>query len=361
MLQLMSAATSSRQVHACEAALGLMGIKPVYSSRTVKYIRSQPRRKAANTVMHGRLFQTPMQLYKQRHASLSLTTFPQYYTDGYLLVRSTSRTRYPASKYKVIGEVGEYMQLQALHPPLVRFTQCNPSTDPEGFAFNILLQHVPFRSEDQGPLMPDGEPNHFLRSPANVSGSYFVECFVRGIWTDEADLATAVEESCIARMYHSAQLFAATERMTQLYEDMGAMLDGSSDDDPRVTAWAATAGCTAEMKDEFADLRSMDLTQEQQGVLLQVATAVGGLHIITGGPGSGKTTSTKRLVDDLRQADIPVRLCASTGAAAVRLSQWAVTAHSAFRLPARGAIGSVPITDELRKAVHQRAVFVIDE
>lgn len=93
MLKLISAATNSRHVHACEAACTLLDIPPVTASRAVKYVRSHPPRKATNTFSQGRLYLTPVQLYKQRHSSLNALTFTQYHEQGYVLVPRASKKR----------------------------------------------------------------------------------------------------------------------------------------------------------------------------------------------------------------------------------------------------------------------------
>ena len=88
--------------------------------------------------------------------------------------------------------------------------------------------------------------------------------------------------------------------------------------------------------------------------------------MLTGGPGSGKTFTTKKLTRQLRQMGKTVMLTASTGAAAVRLSAFATTNHGAFDLPCgTGAMSSwvMGSSDVHPKAEALRAadVFIIDE
>ena len=74
-------------------------------------------------------------------------------------------------------------------PIICRYTDCNPSTDIEGFCFNLLLEKVPFRSETE------------LLHPRNTEGSYFAECIRRGFIKDQESLETLISEYCMKRLY----------------------------------------------------------------------------------------------------------------------------------------------------------------
>jgi exodeoxyribonuclease V alpha subunit len=74
-----------------------------------------------------------------------------------------------------------------------------------------------------------------------------------------------------------------------------------------------------------ATLVSFPLAPGQQAALLKVETAP--FSILTGGPGTGKTTIIRALVNSFRRAGLQLRLVAPTGRAAKRLSE--ATEHPA--------------------------------
>ncbi len=91
-----------------------------------------------------------------------------------------------------------------------------------------------------------------------------------------------------------------------------------------------------------------------------------GIAVLSGGPGCGKTFTTKKLTRLLRAAGKTVHLSASTGAAAVRLSHFATTNHCAFNLPIQH-LPHMPRVHQQRsvdvraQALQSADVFIIDE
>jgi len=63
----------------------------------------------------------------------------------------------------------------------------------------------------------------------------------------------------------------------------------------------------------------VELTEEQEGAVEQALRR--GLSVITGGPGTGKTTVLKAVIHGLRSSGDSVALCAPTGRAAKRMSE----------------------------------------
>ncbi len=91
--------------------------------------------------------------------------------------------------------------------------------------------------------------------------------------------------------------------------------------------------------------RAADITfsPAQEEALYQAATS--GLLIITGGPGTGKTTLVKGILSLYRQMGLKSMLCAPTGRAAKRMTE--VTGHEAFTIHRLLEAGIDPHTGRL--------------
>ncbi len=122
----------------------------------------------------------------------------------------------------------------------------------------------------------------------------------------------------------------------------------------------------AALAGEFADLDDKPYTPEQQAAVQQILAIGAGVVVLTGGPGSGKSFTIKKLTRQLRQQGKTVLQTASTGAAAARLSPFATTAHHSFSLPVssfkqgnnfRSPAAADPLMEQLRNT----DVVIIDE
>ncbi|KAG2482459.1 hypothetical protein HYH03_018605 [Edaphochlamys debaryana] len=308
-------------------------------------------------------------------------------------------------------------------PRLVRFTDFNPAGSPEPYFYNLLLSQVPFRHEAE------------LISRNNASGTYFEECQRRGIIHNTSDLDTHLQSYASYHLFDRHQREAMLATLLSKYTPDEALdtfggegLFGQADDAPAgsngaggreggaeqgpgsaadtqagAAGQAATTAASpaairqaaaarlmqqlqkqqqraerqqrrqaSAIADEFSELDGTPLTEHQQGAVDGLLGAKG-LHLLSGGPGSGKTFTVRKLTRQLRQAGKSVQLAAATGAAAVRLSPYASTAHGAFVLPvgrgaqgkARGGGGSsfraLSSTDARCMALQNTDVFIIDE
>jgi hypothetical protein len=74
-----------------------------------------------------------------------------------------------------VDSLGYSVQKRPPHQS-VRFSTPHPSSNPEGFFYNLLLKSYSFRAEDE------------LLSPENSLGLYYAECCWRGVIQDEEDL-----------------------------------------------------------------------------------------------------------------------------------------------------------------------------
>lgn len=362
MLQLISAMTHSRPVHACEAALTHLKIPPVFSSCTVRAVSSQPPYLRTANVSRGRsISMSPVDEYCMRHTSLEALTFTEYHKEY-----TMSRKDLPHSTYELVAHETsfcEFKQYKFRKPPLTRFTQFHPRRSHEAFFYNVLLERVAFR--DEGLARPDAEPGAHLLSADNRSRTYFEECVIRGIIVDEESLEQLALDACAKRLYSSAETYTATNRLKELHDMLMLPVLGAqlADDSPDLPDWDVTYGDLVALRKEFEELATKEPSADQACVIESIMDAKGGLHVLCGGPGTGKTFVTKRLAHQHRMAEppLPLVLSASTGAAAVRLSRFANTNHSTFQLPTRGYPRYVPIADPLRAAVHAKATFILDE
>lgn len=90
----------------------------------------------------------------------------------------------------------------------------------------------------------------------------------------------------------------------------------------------------ASLINEFAEkMLNVELNEGQRAFLNTILANPKGWHCLSGAPGSGKTFMTQLLTHRLRAGGKVVLLSAMTGAAAVRLSAYASTAHHNLYIP----------------------------
>lgn len=102
-----------------------------------------------------------------------------------------------------------------------------------------------------------------------------------------------------------------------------AMIDMPS----RITEIAKDIKWTEFLK-EIADNNDVELTKQQQSAVKEALT--GKLSVLTGGPGTGKTTTLQMVIAALDALDFEFALASPTGRAAKRLSE--ATSHDAYTI-----------------------------
>ena len=107
--------------------------------------------------------------------------------------------------------------------------------------------------------------------------------------------------------YYAKRLYFDEEACARRVERL--LAQKPSVDVGRVTRWLEAYGCT----------KRLTLSQEQRDAVVQIAQLP--LAILTGGPGCGKTTTTKTLVALLQAMNKRVLLTAPTGRAAQRMNE----------------------------------------
>ena len=344
----------------CEAALLLLGRPSVSFSTNVQYVDSKtPGTRILRCV--GRHINTtivhPVDKYVARPAELEDVPFCTYFTD-YRLDSNIMENM----EYIGMDALGNFVHARH-EPAIVRFTDYHPARNIEGYCYNMLLRKVPFRHEEQ--LLELGDGN-----------SYLTSCILQGYIQDEDDLLGILDDYCAAHLYATENLdvLLAQLRSTlpataidmlelhDCYDAAGANHDHAADAVPAPPPTTLLRPFATESW--FRELNSTppQLTPSQAAAFQSIVTTEGGLHVICGGPGTGKTFLTRYLTHYFTTRDINVRLTATTGAAAVRLSKHCSTMHSAFAIPC-GAAYLTPLSSGHCSFVSlaQSDVIVVEE
>ncbi|KAG2496073.1 hypothetical protein HYH03_005992 [Edaphochlamys debaryana] len=404
VVKLINAFLCSTVVSPTLAWLMCANINTVHMSSSVLAIDSSSRTRA---VLPGARLQTPaVKVSMLRPVQLEGTTFTSFYME-YALVPVKPRTRRQRRRGQQPGQQPAQQPLQQRHserpagkgrrrapslaPPWTGTLTSSASPSPascasairtrrrlEGYFYNLLLKSVAFHHEDN------------LLSPANDSRTYFEECRMRELVRNTSDLEVHLESYAKYHLFNAQRRQALLASLLSKYEvpegmdddldpdtatfgvnygglrDAPAAGEGRASRRRRPPAAATTSAIREALATKFAELDGSPYTAEQQVVVDAIKTRSSGLLVLTGGPGSGKTFMTKKLRRELRQAGKTVHLSASTGAAAVRLSRFTVTNHSAFDLPVsgRGLQSWALAQSELHpksQVLRNTDVFIIDE
>jgi ATP-dependent exoDNAse (exonuclease V) alpha subunit len=355
-LSLISAMVLSKPVSPCEAALHLLRIDTVRMP-PVLYVASTPpelrTRLVTGAAQRGKAKPAPVDLYCSRPPSLHEVTFTQYfkqYSTG-SAPRCSVRVDGQPVQLQCVGRdtYGNFVHaLPPEQPAIVRFTDYHPANQMEAYFYNVLLQHVPFQSEQE------------LLSAANSDKSWFAECHLRDLISSQDDVEQHLHRYSARHLLERVETHRMLNLMLQ--KNSRANLDMHSP----VTADAPAAavaeeGAEKDLLGEFADLLDCTLTAEQQGVFDALMSSDGGLHVVSGAPGAGKTFLTRYLAMQLAMRGKQVALYATTGAAASRLSRYATTVHAGFGIPAVGTIAPLQQNDPLFMTLVDADVIIIDE
>lgn len=114
---------------------------------------------------------------------------------------------------------------------------------------------------------------------------------------------------------------------------------------------------------EFQYMENTKLTKDQQKIYDNLLEKPGGLHIISGTPGSGKTFIIRYLIYNLTNQNKSIILTATTGATAMRIFRLARTAHYQFGLPKEHDMfrSTLMYTDERYHELRNADIIIIDE
>ena len=188
-------------------------------------------------------------------------------------------------------------------------------------------------------------------------------------------LETLIHEYVQTHLYQDAQIAELLEALRHKFDgllnpapqppdaDDHLSSDSGSEDQPADEPLQA-AGPTPveELENEFAETDAVELTTEQQAIHDALLQREGGISMVSGMGGSGKTLLMKKLTRSLRKANKTVVLCATTGAAAIRLSKFGMTAHKVFKLPVGSQfLGDLSPTHPSYALLASADVIIVDE
>jgi hypothetical protein len=356
---------NTKPVSVSEAALIILGLPLIQKSKAVHFHDTTPphlrKRRASKAHPNGCLHVAPVTKYCGRPAAASDYSFMKYYKQCLVLSPRETRT---TQGFTFLGKDAWSNNVYRINDPshfrLVRMSNYNPVSSTEAFFYNKLLQlDQPFANEDE-----------LLGHPDNDIGSYALEYHLRGF------LDTPDQLEDLGQQYAQQQLMQQERFQTMQHEllngDLAEWLGVSGDGDgmPRDRqAFPVDAALRAlhdlthaapediptppqppSFRTEFANeahsVMEYQLTQDQQTILDNLMASAQS-HTITstpahmailGCPGAGKTVLAKHIAVALSEGGMNVALCASTGAAASRLSIQATTAHAMFGIPASGGV-----------------------
>ena len=350
-LKLASAAIFSQPVTPCEEAWHLLKYPIVQESYEVEFYFATPPDVRTQVALNGFFHNvTPaVDLYCQRPVVLHHLHFDAYFTQ-YVVS--------PKRKISASATVLFDMQDRTVTPQdpekVVRFSEYSYSKQQESFFYRELLRRVPFTREED------------LIGVDNITGTYFEQMQREGYINTTDDLLKIMRESNERQFLSEIDEHASMCELLSKYPHVANTTEGDlplpSNGAPPAEPFNVDA-FFEQQADEYADAPAITPTDEQDVVLQALHESSGGISYLTGGAGTGKTALTKLLVHELRQRGKRVLLCASTGAAAVRLSAYAQTAHSAFTLPCRDGQMLPPYrsTTDANQCLNAADVIVIDE
>lgn len=369
-LKVATSMTLTKPSSPCDNALLLSGRSTVTFSESVNFIDSKPPNKRTlrvsarnnlDAVLH------PVDKYiarpgggREGQADLSAVTFTQYFR----------RYRLHTSEMATLSCVGQDSLGNYVHelpePRIVRFSDYHPAYNIEAFCYNMLLSKVPFRHEDELLELGDGE-------------SYLMACIMHGLINSQEDLEELIDDYCTAHLYTGEkqhllmaqlrnQLPASAVYLLSMDDDQYVPENGGGPATVAARAAARGAACpvapvyTTEPWFQELDTVQPQLTASQQAAFDTITATPAGLYVIQGGPGTGKTYLTRCLTHHFAKQGITVRLTATTGTAAVRLSRAAATVHSAFAIPSRTAyLTPLNSSDPRFQKLAESDVIVIEE
>jgi Cdc6-like AAA superfamily ATPase len=286
-------------------------------------------------------------------------------------------------------------------PPLIQFKAYHPARCPEGFAYNVLLQVRKFRNEGQL-LRPAAEKSYLrecilggeLECMEQVEGwinAYArynlheldllqnnLDIFMENGGNDCMDLLSGVHEDidttlipAALRGYHDERDLLDNEHNSD-GEDESILPNPDPDigispmllvsQNPALARTIVPAPMPSVPTIPVAETNNDILSSDQQlvaDVLLDPACK--GIHVITGGPGCGKTFLTQHLLRKFKDSRRNLIVCGSTGVSACRLSSDAMTLHRAFNIKVKGMLETITTSDECFERINQCDVVVVDE
>lgn len=141
---------------------------------------------------------------------------------------------------------------------------------------------------------------------ARLEAALSQELFTGGLMRDEGITAGIRDEAIYLPEYLHAETSAA-EKLLEMTKGESPIQKAAKD-----IEWGS-------FLDELARANHVDLTRQQQGAVKAALTQR--ISVLTGGPGTGKTTTLRMVINALEELEFKVALACPTGRAAKRMSE----------------------------------------
>ena len=326
-VRIVAAMYLSQPVSAIECAVHLLKIPIIQKSSTlsVRSINTVLPEKRSRRIRGSGWFDSltthPVDKYVGRPEMLDDTTLYEYFRNYDLHEKRLGDDQ--DDRYCGEDDYGKHVYKRQL-PIVCRFTRHNPCTETEGFFYNLLLKHVPFRSELD--IQPDNNKT-YLEFVNNWNGGQYDW---QNLTMEEHALQYAEDQ--LYNNIETQKLLEAcstvgTEGLVDIMNECHATGDQIRE--------AVRNQLQLDPNEPIGDVMFHDLPElstEQQAVVDDIVNSDEDWHFLTGCPGTGKTHTMKHISREYTRRGKNVIVCASTGAAALRLSSIAITAHSLFAI-----------------------------
>lgn len=307
-----------------------------------------------------------VELYTARPYECEDLTFHDYFRTH--RVESVSRELKDRSRFEPVGEDGHDLLGNPVYrllkgPRVVTFTEYNPANNLQAWAYQHLLSNCTFRHESDLGARP-------LVGGSPEEKDYFGALITNDIVHDIEDVHELVDRYCTDNLINKVHRDAMCSKIETMYPcdpETGEFLHGADAAEPP----DATPPSPEDdfMRQGLFSLEFEGVTPPRppqqsavDAVLSAARAGTGGVHVITGGPGAGKTHVVRSITHALRSEGVGVALTATTGKAAKLLSgTTAYTLHKAFRIPAKGIAVPIDTWDPRYSHAKDAKVIVVDE
>eukprot|EP00951_Prasinocladus_malaysianus_P000169 scaffold1283_cov18-Prasinocladus_malaysianus.AAC.1 len=341
----------SRPVCAQEAAMHILGHSMIERSRSlaVDFISTPPPNKRMHIFKHkaqtaGKVAAHAIDTYTARPDSLDHVTFIDYQRCYTRLKKAQCSDQ---NHYIGMDDLGNHIYERTC-PKLIRFTDYNPVTNPEGYFYNQLLQLIPFRHESE---LASEETSYYESYLQHVQNNTEHNCPNEAQEQKQpSHLQNHILSYAQRHLYSSVDIDALHELAESNLQKQMANTTSNNNH---------TESCY--VTQPFENLA--EPKAEQTDIIFRLTDDCSGdYHLLTGEPGCGKTFVTKHVANRYLGLGKKVVLAASTGAAALRLSNNATTAHHLFNInPLHMYLTPLTPQSEMYHTILHADVIIIDE
>ena len=304
-----------------------------------------------------------VEIYAARPFECEDYTFHEYFRLH--RVESPSKPLKDRSRFQPVGEndgedlLGNLVYKLVKRPRLLTFTEYSPGSNLQAWAYQHLLRTCSFRHESELQVRP-------LVGGAPEEKDYFGALIAKRIVTDMDDVHLLVDKYCTEHLVNKVHRDAMCAKIEAMYacdaETGEFLLDRRARQEEMASPDDSMRDGLFSLEFEGGPPPRPEQRSAVNAVLSSARRLTGGVHVITGGPGAGKTHIVRYITHALRSEGLGVALTATTGKAAKLLSNsTAYTLHKAFRIPAKGIAVPIDTWDPRYNYARDASVIIIDE